>query len=77
MTADAIMNKIKEIVSNVSCEPEHDIIEESHLINDLGVDSLVRIEIALELEKAYSITIPDSEIEEWDTVLDIWESITD
>lgn len=45
---------------------------ESHIIKDLGADSLDCIEIAMELEKEFGITIPDEDMEKhWTTVQEI------
>lgn len=45
-------------------------------LHDLGMDSLDMIELVLEIEKEYSITIPDSVVDGWSTGITIG-SVTD
>ena len=47
------------------------ITPEDDLQSDLGADSLHRITIAVELEEAYRIDIPDCDVASWRTVADI------
>lgn len=48
-----------------------DIALDSHLIEDLGADSLDLVEVMLELEDKYSVSIPDEKAEELIYVRDI------
>lgn len=41
------------------------------LVRDLGFDSIDHVELAMILEKAFDITLPDNEINEWKTVKDV------
>jgi acyl carrier protein len=63
------------LVDKVGLEP-HEISNESKLRDDLGLDSLDIIEIIMELEKEYIITIPDEFHEKVSTVNDAIEYIT-
>lgn len=67
--------KIKGLVSKVLVLPEHDITDESNIYNDLGADSLDCVEIVMEVEKEFNITIPDEKAENWSTVLDILKTV--
>lgn len=44
--------------------------EQSHLVNDLGLDSLDTVELTLGLEERFGIEIPDTELEGVATVGD-------
>ena len=45
-----------------------DIHEESHLVNDLNINSTHLVDIVLDVEDAFDITIEDEELEKMDTV---------
>jgi acyl carrier protein len=47
-----------------------EISEQSHLVNDLGLDSLDTVELTLGLEERFGIEIPDTELEGVATVGD-------
>jgi acyl carrier protein len=48
---------------------------ELNLHNDLELDSLDVVELTLEVEKEFDIRISDKEMEEWETVKDVLDSI--
>jgi acyl carrier protein len=48
---------------------------ELNLHNDLELDSLDVVELTLEVEKEFDIRISDTEMEEWETVKDVLDSI--
>lgn len=45
-----------------------DILDDSKLVEDLGMDSLDIVELQMALEEQFNIEIPDEEIEGCDTV---------
>ena len=45
------------------------------LVGDLGFDSIDHVELAMILEKAFDIALPDEEINEWKTVKDTVSSV--
>lgn len=47
---------------------------ESYLRDDLGQDSLDRVEMTMEIEKEFNIVISDDEVTEWKTVQDVIET---
>lgn len=48
---------------------------EAGLETDLGADSLDKVEIAMRLEEAFNLTIPDRDVEQIDTVGDLYEAL--
>jgi acyl carrier protein len=46
------------------------ITPDAHLARDLGLDSLDTVELTLGLEEKYGIEIPDTELEDLETVSD-------
>lgn len=52
------------------------VLEENQILrDDVGLDSLDTIELAIEIEKEFNISIPDQELEDWYTVEDVLETI--
>ena len=63
--------QVKEVmVETLNCE-EEDIKSEALLEDDLGIDSLDAVELALALEELFGVKIPDEELSEMKTVKDI------
>jgi len=68
MTMD---NEIKALVAKVIKVPEEKIGLKANLFTDLGVDSLLGVEIFAALDKKYQIDIPENKIGEIKTLQDI------
>ncbi|MBR1712468.1 MAG: acyl carrier protein [Alloprevotella sp.] len=65
-----IADKVKEIiVEKLSVEPA-EVKPEASFANDLGADSLDTVELIMEFEKVFKITIPDDQAEKISTVGD-------
>ena len=63
--------QVKEVmVETLNCEEEA-IKPEALLEDDLGIDSLDAVELALALEELFGVKIPDEELSEMKTVKDI------
>lgn len=66
-----MQEKIFDIIADyVGCEKSK-ITLESHMIDDLGADSLSAVEIVMEIEKQFDITIDDKQVESIVRVKDI------
>lgn len=52
-------------------QPGASIAETSHLVADLGIDSLGVMEILAEVEDRFDLKIPDSTLQEVETVADV------
>jgi len=56
-----VANKVKEIiVDKLGCDAS-EVTEAASFTNDLGADSLDTVELIMEFEKAFNISIPDDE----------------
>mgnify|MGYP003331664671 FL=1 len=53
------------------------ITDESHIVDDLGADSLSVVEIVMDIESEYEVEIPDEDAENLWTVADIKEWVED
>ncbi len=55
--------KVKEIIVDKLGVDEADVVETASFTQDLGADSLDTVELIMEFEKEFGITIPDDEAE--------------
>ena len=69
--------KVKEIIVDKLGVDEADVTPEASFTNDLGADSLDTVELIMEFEKAFEITIPDDKAEKISTVGDAIKYIQD
>jgi len=73
--------EIQEKVISIVCEqmgvPREKVTPETSFINDLGADSLDTVELVMEFEDAFDISIPDEEAEKIQTVGDAIKYIED
>jgi len=51
------------------------IAYETRLFEDLGLDSLDKVELGLHIEGEYEIDIPDEEVKRWETFGDVVQSV--
>ena len=68
--AEEIESKVKEIIVSKLGVDESEVKPEASFTNDLGADSLDTVELIMELEKAFGISIPDDKAEKIATVGD-------
>ncbi len=66
--ADKIQEEIMEIVSTVIEKEKDQIPLDAHLIQEVGADSMMALEILAALEKKYRIVIPEEKLKEMTTV---------
>jgi len=64
----AIQNKIIDIISEQMGVDKADVSKETSFINDLNADSLDTVELVMEFEDEFDISIPDEEAEKIQTV---------
>lgn len=65
-----IESRVKSIIVEKLNVDEAEVKPEASFTNDLGADSLDTVELIMELEKEFGITIPDSDAEKIQTVGD-------
>jgi acyl carrier protein len=65
-----IESKVKAIIVDKLGVEESEVKPEASFTNDLGADSLDTVELIMELEKEFGISIPDNEAEKIQTVGD-------
>jgi acyl carrier protein len=63
-----IANRVKEIIAEQLMVDLEEITEDSTFVDDLGADSLDRVELIMEFEEEFGIDIPDADAEKIQTV---------
>jgi acyl carrier protein len=58
---------IKLVCNNMKAKPEN-VTMETSFVNDLGADSLDTVELVMELEEEFGLTIPDEDAANIQTV---------
>lgn len=70
MTRDQILAAIKPVASKQFMHPEVMIEERSHMIEDLGGDSMDAVEFVFGLEETFDLEITDADAEHLKTIGD-------
>ena len=65
---ESISNKVTEIISEQMGVDKSEITRETSFINDLNADSLDTVELVMEFEDEFDMSIPDEEAEKIQTV---------
>ncbi|MBO4786764.1 MAG: acyl carrier protein [Prevotella sp.] len=72
-----IESKVKDIIVEKLGVNEEEVKPEASFTNDLGADSLDTVELIMEFEKEFNISIPDDQAEKIGTVGDAIKYIED
>ena len=64
----SVEERVIEIVSEQMGVSKDQVSKETSFVNDLGADSLDTVELVMELEEEFDITIPDDAAEKIQTV---------
>ncbi|HAD12079.1 MAG TPA: acyl carrier protein [Saprospirales bacterium] len=63
-----VADRVKKIIIDKLGVDESEVTSEASFINDLGADSLDTVELIMEFEKEFDVSIPDEEAENIQTV---------
>jgi acyl carrier protein len=72
MSDAALRDKLREIISEVS---EVDEIPDETPFGELGIDSMMAIEIVAEVERTYKLSIPEDELKEMTNFIRVYELV--
>jgi acyl carrier protein len=67
---EGVANEVRNLISEVIEVPPEQIKGDSSFANDLGVDSLMALEIVAAIEKKYRIQIPEEKLQQVKTLND-------
>ena len=68
-----VADRVKKIIVDKLGVDESEVTIEASFINDLGADSLDTVELIMEFEKEFDVSIPDEQAEKIQTVGDAVE----
>jgi acyl carrier protein len=71
MNDDQLAREIRSLVARVIKLPEEKIEVNADLFTDLGVDSLLGVEIFASLDKKYGLDVPENKLKDINTLNDI------
>ena len=60
-TADEIRTEVKNLVARVTERETNEIPDDAHFMDQLGVDSLMAMEIMIAVDRKFGIDIPEEE----------------
>jgi acyl carrier protein len=66
-----LLKEIKVLVAKILKVPEEKIKDDANLFTDLGVDSLLGVEIFAALDKKYNLNVPEEKVKEINTLTDL------
>lgn len=72
MADDALKEKLREIIAEVS---EIDEIPDDTPFEELGIDSMMAIEIVAEVERTYKLSIPEDELQDMTKFTKVYELV--
>lgn len=72
MSDEELKVKLREIISEVS---EVDEVPDETPFEDLGIDSMMAIEIVAEVERTYKLSIPEDELKDMTNFLRVYELV--
>jgi len=66
--ASTVATRVKKIIVDKLGVDDNEVINEANFIQDLGADSLDTVELIMEFEKEFDVSIPDEQAEKIQTV---------
>jgi len=63
-----VAERVKKIIVDKLGVDENEVTNEANFIQDLGADSLDTVELIMEFEKEFDVSIPDEQAEKIQTV---------
>ncbi len=63
-----VAERVKKIIVDKLGVDDNEVINEANFIQDLGADSLDTVELIMEFEKEFDVSIPDEQAEKIQTV---------
>ena len=69
----AVEERVKKIIVEQLGVEEDDVVPDAKFVEDLGADSLDTVELIMEFEKEFNISIPDEQAE---TITTVGQAVT-
>ena len=71
MTDQEILTGLGEIIDEVAGVPAEEVTPEKSFVDDLDIDSLSMVEIAVAAQDKFGVEIPDDQLKNLTTVADV------
>ena len=71
MTDQEILAGLAEIVDEIAGVPADEVTPEKNFVDDLDIDSLSMVEIAVAAQDKFGVEIPDGQLKDLTTVQDV------
>jgi acyl carrier protein len=75
MTDQEILTGLGEIIDEVAGVPAEEVTPEKSFVDDLDIDSLSMVEIAVAAQDKFGVEIPDDQLKDLTTVQDVIEFV--
>ena len=75
MTEQEILEGLGEIIDEVAGVPAEEVTPEKSFVDDLDIDSLSMVEIAVAAQDKFGVEIPDDQLKDLTTVQDVIEFV--
>lgn len=76
LNKDDVLSRVLEVVKNFEKVDASKVTNDSHFVNDLGLDSLDVVEVVMALEQEFILDIPDHDAEKIQSITDAVEYIS-
>ena len=71
MTQAEILSGLGEIIDEIAGVPDDEVTPEKTFVDDLDIDSLSMVEIAVAAQDKFGVEIPDDQLKDLKTVQDV------
>ena len=71
MTKDEILAGLSEIIDEIAGVPADEVTPDKTFVDDLDIDSLSMVEIAVAAQDKFGVEIPDDQLKDLKTVQDV------
>ena len=75
LTEQDILKGLGEIVDEIAGVPADEVTPEKSFVDDLDIDSLSMVEIAVAAQDKFGVEIPDDQLKDLKTVQDVVEYV--
>jgi acyl carrier protein len=75
VTADAIRNEVRKLIAEITEREPEEVSDTAQFVEELGIDSLMAIEMLVAVDKKYKIEISEEEFGKIKNVNDAVEAV--
>ena len=76
MTDQEILAGLAEIIDEIAGVPADEVTPEKNFVEDLDIDSLSMVEIAVAAQDKFGVEIPDEQLKDLKTVQDVMNFVS-